>query len=308
MLYTPMKPIYSRHLIPSSGFKTQRLSRAMKYLATFAACLWAMGDGPSVLAFPPAPHHLIYGSVRDEYGTPLAKGNGSVILRTPSGVTITGAILPGVTPGINYELQVPMDAGISADLYQLSALKTTAPFKIYVVTDQTVNTPIQMTGDYSHLGQPGQQTRVDLTLGEDANGDGIPDEWEYAFLATLGLNLSLADLNPGMDLAQNHRTLQQEFLLGYYPFDPGSSLALTLVDVNGGSPILQFTGMTGRSYTVQGSADLKAWTDLSFRLPAEGNGGGIHSYYYAPVISTVPVQVLQPSMGPVMNFFQIKLQ
>jgi hypothetical protein len=302
-----MKQIYSRHLVTKSMSSICSVGMAMKFLAGAVACLWALSDGPSISAFPPAPHHLVYGSVRDEYGTPLANNNALVILRTPSGITITGSILPGVAPGINYELQVPMDAGISADLYQQSALKTSAPFKIYVVTDQTVSTPIQMAGDYSLLGQPGEKTRLDLTLGVDVNNDGLPDAWEYAFLSTLGLNLTLADLNANMDLANNNRTLRQEFLLGYYPFDPGNALTLTLIDINGGAPLLEFQGMTGRSYTVEGSADLKEWTPLAFQIPGEV-GGKVHSYYYSPGISTVPVQVIQPAAGPAMNFFQLKLQ
>ena len=30
------------------------------------------------------------------------------------------------------------------------------------------------------LGKPSETTRLDLTLGEDSDGDGLPDAWERA--------------------------------------------------------------------------------------------------------------------------------
>jgi hypothetical protein len=56
---------------------------------------------------------------------------------------------------------------------------------LYVVTGATTNLPIQMTGNLALLGLPGQRTRLDITLGVNANGNGIPDAWEHAFLAAL---------------------------------------------------------------------------------------------------------------------------
>src|ERR1051326_2154537 len=204
-------------------------------------------------AFPPAPHHLIYGVVRDEYGTPVVSSAAQVLLQTPTGTSVKSSILPGIAPGINYELEVPMDAGLTSDPYEPQALKTSAPFKIFVIIGPTTNLPIQMTGNFALLGQPGQMTRMDLTLGIDSNADGLRDAWELAFLAVLGSNLSLSDLRPGMDLANDGLTLQQEYLVGAFPFDPGDSFALHLLGFNGPSPLLQFTSMTGRSYSIFGS-------------------------------------------------------
>ncbi len=273
----------------------------------WALVLAAMLASLPALAFPPAPHHLIYGTVRDEYGTPLTTSKAQVLLTTPTGVQLTTSIVPGVWPGINFELEVPMDSGLTSDPYEPSALITAAPFTISVVTGQTTNVPIQMTGDYSRLGQPGQTTRIDLTLGVDANGDGIPDAWEYAFLQATGSGLSLSQLNPAMDFTGDGRTLLQEFLLGNYPFNTTGSFAVTLVDVNGGSPILQFDTMTGRSYTLLGSPDLGEWTPLAFTLPSEANAVQ-RAFYYAQSISTVRIQVVQPDSGPTMHYFQLVLQ
>jgi hypothetical protein len=259
-------------------------------------------------AFPPAPHHLIYGTVRDEYGTPLMTSQAQIILETPTGVKLATSVVPGIGYDMNYELEVPMDAGLTPDPYEPDALMAAAPFKMYVVIGVITNLPIQMTGNYSQLGQPGQQTRIDLTLGVDSNGDGIPDAWELAFLASIGSNLNLASLTAGLRLTSDGRTLQQQFLAGNYPFDPDEPFILTVVAPNNGSPLLQFTAMTGRYYTLLGSPDLKSWTPLNFSMPAEGLGGPAHGYYFAPGIQTLQIQTIQPSTGPTMRFFKMLLQ
>ena len=231
-----------------------------------------------------------------------------VVLVTPTGVQLMTTVVPGLGFDLNFELEVPMDAGLTADPYEPNALMTGAAFKIYVVIGQTTNLPIQMTGNFSQLGQPGQQTRIDLTLGVDSNGDGIPDAWELAFLASIGSSLNLSNLSPGLRLTADGLTLQQEFFAGNYPFDPQEPFILTLVAPNNGSPLLRFTAMTGRYYTLLGSPDLQAWTPLTFLVPSEGANAAAHGYYYAPGIQTLQIQAIQPTTGPTMRFFKMMLQ
>ena len=142
----------------------------------------------------------------------------------------------------------------------------------------------------------------------DANGDGIPDAWEYAFLAAIGSSLSLSNLNAGSRLTPDGYTLQQQFYAGNYPYDPQDPFVLTLVAPNNGSPVLQFTAMMGRYYTLLGSPDLQSWTTLNFLMPSEGPNGTAHAYFYAPSIQTIQVQALQPRTGTTMRFFKMLLQ
>jgi hypothetical protein len=214
----------------------------------------------------------------------------------------------GLAFGANYRIEIPMDSGLSAGTYSPTAFRPATGFRVYVVTGGATNLPIQMSGSLSQLGQPGKQTRLDLTLGVDANGDGIPDDWEYAFMAALGLSLNLTDLRLNVDYVGDGRTLWQEYLLGTYPFDPGDSFTVKLVDLNGGSATLQFTTMTGRSYTILGSQDLQNWTPLSFTIPAEGTNGPIHAFYSAPDIRTLQVRPLEQSPGAGAHFYKLLLQ
>jgi len=278
------------------------LFAAVSVLAVFSAC-------PLALAFPPAPYHLIFGVVRDQYGTPLSSAQTSVVLETQSGVQISGSLVPGIAPGINYELKVPMDSGLTAAPYITNALTLSAPFKVYVVTGSVTNLPLQMSGSYSILGSPAQSTRIDLTLGADSNRDGIPDAWEQAFLASLGLNIPLSALNPNLDLARDGRTLQQEFLLGSYPFDPGNPFVVTIAGFSGVAPILKFPTMTGRSYTVLGSSDMQSWTPLAFSLSTDAPNSPTHTFYYASGIqSAFQVQVIQPVPPPAKLYLKILIQ
>ena len=293
----PTRVTSSAMNLSRSATAALRLALALVLVAPWAA-----------RAFPPAPHHLIYGIAKDEYGTPLVDPQAKVLLLSSNGVRIVTTIVPGLAVGINFALEAPMDAGITRDLYKSNALKAATPYKLYVVLGSSTNTPLQMTGGFTLLGKPAQQTRLDLTLGEDTNGNGIPDAWEYAFLTALGLDLELGDLKSGTDYAGDGRTLAQEYLLGNYPFDPVDSFAVRLVSPNAGAPLLEFTTMVGRTYTVLGSTDLRGWTSLSFQIPAEGSTPTLRGAYYAAEIRTLQVQVVPPPGGGELRFFRLLLQ
>ena len=263
---------------------------------------------PLARAFPPAPHHLLFGTVRNEYGTPIITDQVQILLQTPNGSQLLTTVVPGLGFDMNYVMEVPMDAGLSTNLYEPEAMIAGMTYTMYVVVGTTTNLPIEMAGAMYTIGQPGQQTRVDLTLGVDSNGDGIPDAWELAFLASIGSNLNLTNLNPSLRLTADGLTLWEEYLAGTYPFDPQQPFVLSLVALNSGAPLLQFTGMTGRYYTLLGSPDLQAWTSLSFYVPAEGTNAAPHTYYYAPQIQTIQIQAVQPTAGPSMQFFRMVLQ
>lgn len=261
---------------------------------------------PAAQAFPPAPSGVIYGLVKDQWGTPLMNTADTVLLQTPAGVQVSAAIQPNLAIGVNYALEVPMDAGTLPTPYVANALTAGAQYKLYVVVNGTTNLPMEMVAAYSSLGNPAQLTLQNLTLGTDANGDGIPDQWESNFLASIGVAIALANINPNADYANDGRTLLQEYLLGNYPFNPGNNFAVTLVSQNAGAAVLAFTTMTGRTYAVNGSPDLKNWTALSFTVPASGPNA--MTSYFAGSIQPLQIQTIQPTNSPTLQFFRLQLQ
>ena len=296
------QPSRSGELKVAMGFRSWSLALSSIILYSLAFSLLSV----RVLAFPPAPDGIIYGMVKDQFGTPLTVSGDQVILQTPGGVQVVGTIQPGLAVGINYELNVPMDAGTFGGPYNASALLAGAQYKLYVVVGSSTNLPMEMTGAYSVLGIPAALTRQDLTIGSDSNGDGIPDSWETLFLSEVGANVTLAQINPNADYAHDGRTLKQEYLLGDYPYDPGYNFSVQILSQTGGSALLAFTAMTGRTYSVNGSSDLKNWTPVAFAIPA--NGPVTMTSFYSSQVQPLQFQTIQPTNGPILQFFQFELQ
>ena len=126
---------------------------------------WALGvaglgaTGVS-LAFPPLPHHTVFGLVRDELGSPLTSTSGEVMLETMSGATLKVMLSPGTEAGVNYRIEVPIDAGLTTDAYLPSAMQPTAPFRMRVKLGTRTYVPMEMKLSLGKLGQPAESSRV----------------------------------------------------------------------------------------------------------------------------------------------------
>lgn len=259
-------------------------------------------------AYPPAPDHVFYGVVRDEMGYPLTSSTAVIILETAAGVQIKTTISPNVEPGVNYRLAVPMDAGITDDAYKPTALRPTVPFKIKVQVGSTVYVPVEMKADFSKMGQPGQRTRMNLTLGEDANGDGLPDAWERALLATYGLGKDLSNIHSTNRLNGSSLTLEQQYVAGTYAYDSRDGFTLKALRADAEMARLEFMAVQGRTYTVYGSADCQAWVNVPFRLAEQGDAASLVTDYYAADIRVIQVDVPLPSTPPAVRFFKLMVQ
>jgi hypothetical protein len=206
---------------------------------------------------------------------------------------------------VNYQLEVPMDSGITSDLYKPTALCPTVPFRIKVKIGQTVYLPIEMKGDYAHLGQPGRRTRLDLTLGEDANGNGLPDAWERALLQAGG---GTGTIRPEDDFDGDGLSNLEEYLAGTYAFDSQDGFSLKITRTENQVIQLSFMVIRGRTYTIVGSADFQTWTPVQFRIPANGAEAPFLTGYYASDVRVLRVEVLSPADQPSMRFFNLLVQ
>ena len=238
-----------------------KMKKTIKLLLAGALLLPVMVD-----AFPPAPHHTFYGMVRDEFGRPLEGEKVEVLFETSTGRVIRVGVAPGTTPGINYLLKVPMDSGATSNLYHPAAMRMAMPFKIRVLIGAQVYLPIEMIGDLAKIGQPGEETLLNLTLGEDTDGDGLPDAWERALL---GQGKTLSDINPGDDADGDGMSNLDEYISGNYAFDKNDGLRLDILNKTESGTVLEFMAIKGRSYTLKGSSNLKEWSDLSFQVEGE---------------------------------------
>jgi hypothetical protein len=285
------------------GFARAALSAffAVKSSAAFLAMLLC----GSAEAFPPAPHHLLYGIVRDEMGHPLTLSGAEVILESATG-TIKAAIMPGLHPGVNYKLEISMDSAVTSDRYKTTALSSTLPFKLRVRIGKAVYLPIEMSGEFSKLGEPAQATRIDLTLGEDSDGDGLPDAWERALIAAAAGKL--ADVRPGDDPDGDGQSNLSEYQAGTYAFDSQDGFSLKVVEVKAGAPTLEFMSIRGRTYTVFGSSDLREWAQVPFRLDGDSADAADRQSYHADDSRVLRAAVRGSLEQPAMQFFRLRAE
>ncbi len=267
--------------------------------------LFAFG---SAHAFPPAPHHTFYGMVRDAMGDPLVVTNAEVIFDTLTGTQVKTMIVPQLSPGQNYQLNVPMDGGLTADNYKPTAMRPTVAFRMKVKIGAVTYLPIEMAGNFSNLGQPAQSTRVDLTLGEDLDGDGLPDAWERSLIAMLGLS-GLHEINPNDDADADGLTNLQEYLAGTYAFDPADGFRLNIVGLESGQPLLEFLAIRGRTYVLYSSEDMNTWQPIEFRLAEEGPAAPARKSYPAVDVRHVRLRAaVPPTNSAAIRLFKVQVQ
>ena len=232
----------------------------MKYIFSTAVVLLSLIS--SSYAFPPAPHHTFQGLLRDEHGRPITwEISSKIIFETDSGSRIASEAGKIISPGINYVIHVPMDSGTINGLYKPYAMLANMPFKIKVQIGNKSYLPIEMIGEIKKIGLPGKTTNLDLTIGEDTDGDGLPDAWERALLKN-GDNLS--DINPNDDADGDGMSNLEEYISGNYAFDKNDGFMVDIISVKEDYVTLEFLGISGRSYIPFISNDLKKWRKVKF--------------------------------------------
>lgn len=256
-------------------------------------------------AYPPAPHHTLFGQVRNQWGDPIDVSGASVLVQAGGREGVRAAISPSREPGVNYHLKVPMDSLTRADLYQPSALGRTQQFVLKVQIGTVAYLPLEMTVATPVIGQPAQSTRIDLTLGVDSDGDGLPDPWEEAIIAMFGG--TLASITANGDADGDGLTNLQEYLAGTLPFDPSDGFRLTINRVDAGAATLEFMVIRGRNYAIQYSTDFTNWIPTQFRVLSGQLVGPLQSNYPAPDIRQLQIEV--PPAGNATNrFFRAVIQ
>ncbi|MDP0499965.1 MAG: hypothetical protein Q7P63_07670 [Verrucomicrobiota bacterium JB022] len=225
----------------------------------------AIGSFHCVSAFPPAPYYTVFGDVRDEFGTLLHPEGASVILSAGGKEVLRQSLLDFDNRGFNYQVRLRIDlqrAGTTP--YSSLALGIGTTYTLSVSIGGIVYLPIEMSTP-PQTGNPAGRTRLNLTLGVDSDGDGLPDAWEEAQLFHAGIpagedgwDLSLLDAKGDFD--RDGLSNYQEYVSGTYATDSESYLWLDIAEVLPESVRLDFYAFYGRIYVLQSSRDMENWT------------------------------------------------
>ena len=278
-----------------------RVATAPLLICLLAFCLTLS----SAHAFPAAPHHILHGTVRDEHGAPLSLTSAQVFLETSNGISLTCRVSPGAQPGENYRLIVPVDSFTTPDPFKSTALRPTTPFRLKVKIDNTTYLPIEMAGNPASLGEPAGSTLINLTLGVDSIGDGLPDAWKNLVIAMLGGGLTLADITPN-GIAPNGMTYYANYIAGTYAWDPQDALKLSVVGHADQGPIVQFFGVAGHTYSIQGTTNLVNWAPMTIRAPGNTSDPGGQTLYN-PSSQVVATEIVLAPGQPKAMFFRIRV-
>jgi len=230
----------------------------------------------AAIAFPPAPFHTIYGMVRDEHGNTLRVAGSRVVFYRNGTEFLSETIGESSQLDQNYQFRLRMDMlRNGTQSYSALANSTGTPFTLGVALNDVIYYPIEMSTART-VGKPGDRTRLDLTLGVDADGDGIPDAWEQSQLYAGGIlpgedgwDLSLIDRDGDFDKDGVSNWL--EYIAGTFATDPTDYLAVRISARFPRSLRLSFFSIYGKTYSLETSSDLKTWTQAPLYLsnPAE---------------------------------------
>jgi hypothetical protein len=254
-------------------------------------------------AYPPAPDYQFYGLVRNEWGDPLNVNGASVFVTSTNATSAIAPIATSRQPGINYRLIVPMDSARSpkGDPAPFLSLRQSQAFQLKVQIGATTYLPIEMILS-RQIGEPAGTARLDLTLGVDSDGDGLPDAWELAN----GLNPNDPNDADG-DADGDGLSNRKEYMAGTFAFDPNDGFRLTLTGMIAGASEMEFLAIRGRTYRIQASANLQQWTPVDFGVLTGNVPGALQSTYPAPDVRMLKVRVpFQPDATN--RFFRAMVQ
>ena len=250
-----------------------------------------------VHAFPPAPFYTLYGMVRDQVGQTIT-AEGAVLILLKGGVEIGRTpINSEVQLDQNYELRVRLDHNRSGTtFYTDKAVAAQGTFSLVVEMNGSLFYPIEVAGNLT-AGKGGERVRLDLNLGEDLDHDGLPDIWEQWQLYQAGyypdengiwpINL----LNKNGDFDNDGLSNWLEYLAGTFAGDATERFELQIKEKTANDVRLEFFAITGKTYTIERSTDVKTWSRVPFAIGAPATGDTAYRASDVSILSafTTPV-------------------
>lgn len=250
-------------------------------LSLFRLGALAVGLTLTASAYPPAPNYTLYGIVRDQIGKALAVDGAEIILLKDGAEIGRAPVFTDLRLDSNYELKIRIDqTRAGTRTYSTKAIAPEGIYSLRVMLNGQSFLPIEASG-ILRVGRGGERVRLDLTLGVDANNDGLPDAWQEFQLYQAGRrpgdpgwNINLITKEGDFDGDGTSNWL--EYLAGTFATDATERFELKLTGKSATLVSFEFYGITGKVYGIEQSADLKTWTSASFALTPGGTTASLH--------------------------------
>jgi len=242
-----------------SGPETEFEGSVMRLYKPFVlVCAALLAASVSLGVSVPRLACVYYGQVRNEFGRPCLPEDGvRFVLSAPDGGELTHFdVGTAAVPGINYRLSIntvapgePLDAGYVEEgaMTWLKALAGGAPALLIG------NTNLVAVGS-------GVCSNINYFIGEDLDGDGLPDAWERFMITAVGPEgglTNLTDVRPGDDFDGDRASNLDELLAGTFAFLASDVLSIVgWAETDEGGYELEFLSTAGLSYRVKAAPDL----------------------------------------------------
>jgi hypothetical protein len=278
--------------------------------AIFKALIFLLLAVLPLHAFPPAPPYTLYGTVRDQVGQRLT-AEGAVLILLKGGVEV-GRTLINSTLRLdqNYELAIRIDQNRSGTaLYSEKAVVSQGLFSLAVKMNGAFFYPIEVSGNLT-AGKGGERVQLDLNLGADSDGDGLPDVWEQWQLYQAGYfpdgsgNWPIHLITRDGDFDGDGSSNWLEYIAGTFAGDATENFSLEIKQKLPASVRFEFFAITGKSYTIESSVDAQTWTRLPFSIGSFTAGEISHTATDVGVLSAFTA----PAAGATKEFYRLSVR
>ena len=241
-----------------------------------------LGAATPAFALLPEPGNIYYGTARDVFGVPFTSDSQVKVtmirvigtLDDPydnvpdDDITLAESpiIAPQPNSPINFILRPSLDI-LGGDRYLATAGRQNDPVLLFIM-DGGQRYPVAAAGNCAPVSDPvpalgGRATIVEVNIRaiDDLDGDCIADTWEAYHFQGTGFGAT-------EDLDGDGYSNLSEFLAGTDPWTPDQisltleNLGLTLVKNAGNSVTVDWPRDPSRTYVMQWSANLSAFTDI----------------------------------------------